>query len=200
VHDYQRPLIYALFIAAGISSPALSTLYVRQNLLEAFYLPTGSMVPALHRGDRILANKTIWRLQKLKRYDCIVFRAPDHREQNYIKRIIGLPGETVTIDDEGVKVNGQLLKPPGNAPPDLAPGALHKSGRLASPAAEEIPQNEGRLEHSLAPGMCFVLGDNRENSRDSRHFGPVPLGDVIGVAEYVYLPGDSWSRFGTLPQ
>jgi len=152
VHEYQRPLIYALFVVAGITSPALCTIYVRQNLLEAFYLPSESMMPALRRGDRILANKTAWRVQNLKHDDCIVFRPPDQRDLNYIKRIIGLPGDTVTIDGERVKV---------------------------------------------APGMCFVLGDNRENSRDSRHFGPVPLGDVIGVAEYVYLPGDSWSRFGT---
>jgi signal peptidase I len=52
---------------------------------------------------------------------------------------------------------------------------------------------------TVPEGTCFVLGDNRENSRDSRHFGPVPLGDVVGVAEYVYLPGDTWSRFGALP-
>jgi signal peptidase I len=152
-HDYQKPVVYALFIAAGIGSPALSTLYIRQNLLEAFYLPTESMSPTLRRGDHILANKMQSRLNHLNRQDLIVFRPPDHRDQNYVKRIVGLPGDRVDIAGDSLTV---------------------------------------------PPGMCFVLGDNRENSRDSRHFGPVPLGDVVGVAEYVYLPGDTWSRFGAL--
>jgi signal peptidase I len=152
-HDYQQPVIYALFIAAGIGSPALSTLYIRQNLLEAFYLPSESMAPTLRKGDRILANKMPGRINQLNRQDLVVFRPPDHRDQNYVKRLVGLPGDRIDVSGETVTV----------------------------------PE-----------GTCFVLGDNRENSRDSRHFGPVPLGDVIGVAEYVYLPGDTWSRFGAL--
>lgn len=152
-HEYQQPVIYALFIAAGIGLPALSTLYIRQNLLAAYYLPTGSMAPTLRPGDRILANKMHGRLNQLNRQDLIVFRPPDHRDQNHVKRVVGLPGDQVDVAGENLTV---------------------------------------------PPGMCFVLGDNRDNSRDSRHFGPVPLGDVVGVAEYIYLPADTWSRFGAL--
>jgi type IV secretory pathway protease TraF len=91
------------------------------------------------------------------------------------------------------------MAPFDNRPPHAAPIAPGENDHPADRAPREMPSDEGRLEHSVAQGMCFVLGDNYENSRDSRHFGPVPLGDVIGVAEYVYIPGDSWSRFGTLP-
>ncbi|MFN0051016.1 MAG: signal peptidase I, partial [Planctomycetales bacterium] len=97
-HDYQRPLVYGLFLVAGLCAPALSVAYVRQNLLEAFYIPTKSMAPTLHSGDRILVNKAVWRREQLDRDDVVVFRYPDQRDRNYVKRIIGMPGDVVTID------------------------------------------------------------------------------------------------------
>ncbi|HEY2250599.1 MAG TPA: signal peptidase I, partial [Planctomycetaceae bacterium] len=183
-HDYQRPLIYALFVAAGISAPMLCVAYIRQNLLEAFYLPSESMTPLLHRGDRILVNKARWRVQNLKRWDVIVFRAPDHPERTYIKRLVGLPGEQVLIEGDEVKVNGQPADIPDGKPP-------------AGDQPKREMEEHGR-EQVIPPGMCYVLGDNRKNSNDSRSFGPVALGNILGVAEYIYLPGDEWSRFGAL--
>lgn len=184
-HDYQRPLIYALFVAAGISSPMLSVVYIRQNLLEAFYLPSNSMMPLLRSGDRILVNKARWRTQNLKRWDVVVFRAPDHPDRIYIKRLVGFPGEKVSIEGGEVKVNGQ----PADVPNDKT------SVDIEPPEAKQQPENKDLIPS----GMCYVLGDNRGNSNDSRNFGPVAMGAILGVAEYIYLPGDSWSRFGTLP-
>ncbi len=185
IHEYQRPLIYALFVIAGISSPMLSVAYIRQNLLEAFYIPSESMTPLLHRGDRILVNKTRWRVQNLKRWDVVVFRAPDHPEHTYVKRLIGLPGEQVEIDGGSVKVNGQ----PADFPRD-------KTSIGDEPGQ---PKEDHGSNNLVPPGMCYVLGDNRNNSNDSRNFGPVALGSILGVVEYIYLPGDTWSRFGALP-
>jgi signal peptidase I len=183
-HDYQRPVIYALFIAAGISSPMLCVAYIRQNLLEAFYLPSESMTPLLRRGDRFLVNKARWRIQNLKRWDVVVFRAPDHPERTYVKRLVGFEGEKVVIEGTEVKVNGQ----PADVPDGKTP---------VRDEPEKATDAQGR-EQLIPPGMCYVLGDNRANSHDSRDFGPVALGNILGVAEYIYLPGDAWSRFGTL--
>jgi signal peptidase I len=188
-HDYQRPLIYALFVAAGISSPMLCGAYIRQNLLEAFYLPSESMTPLLRKGDHFLVNKARWRIQKLKRWDVVVFRAPDHPERNYVKRIVGFAGDQVVIEGSEVKVNGQPVEVPGEKPPD------RKSSE--SDRSDQEMGSKGR-EQVIPRGMCYVLGDNRNNSHDSRDFGPVALGEILGVAEYIYLPGDSWSRFGSL--
>jgi signal peptidase I len=184
-HDYQRPLIYALFVAAGISSPMLCVVYIRQNLLEAFYLPSESMAPLLRNGDRILVNKARWRTKNLKRWDVVVFRAPDHPDHIYIKRLVGFPGEKVSIEGGEVKVNGQ----PADVPNDKT------SVDTEPPEAKPQPEKKDLIPS----GMCYVLGDNRGNSNDSRNFGPVAIGNILGVAEYIYLPGDTWSRFGALP-
>jgi signal peptidase I len=195
-HDFQKPFVYVLFAAAGVISPMLSTVYVRQNMLEAFYLPSESMAPTLIRGDHILANKTRWRVENIDRSDVVVFRPPDHRHQRHVKRVIGLPGDRVIILGNAISVNGQLIpeKPGARAPKPGTSQGEHQTGTGAFPKQADADVRE----LTVAPGMCFVLGDNVANSRDSREYGQVPLGDIIGVAEYVYVPGDSWSRFGTL--
>lgn len=193
-HDYQRPLIYALFVAAGVTSPILSVSYIRQNLLEAFYIPAESMTPLLRRGDRILVNKARWRIRNLNRGDVIVFRAPDHSEHTYVKRLIGLPGELVQIDGDNVRVNGQPIELPRDELPRNE-SSREKTSPVAQP--RDAGNEQGRTR-AIPPGMCYVLGDNRNNSNDSRNFGPVALGSILGVVEYIYLPGDEWSRFGTL--
>ena len=90
--------------------------------MGAFFIPTESMSPLLHNGDRILVNKAHWRPQQVKRYDVVVFRAPDHPERTYIKRIVGLPGENVLIEDDTVKVNGMPVDKPGAATSQPQPG------------------------------------------------------------------------------
>jgi signal peptidase I len=194
--DFQKPAVYALFVAAGVISPMLSTLYVRQDLLEAFYLPSESMAPTLIRGDRILANKARWRVENIDRSDVVVFRPPDHRHQRHVKRVIGLPGDHVAIRGDSISVNGRRI-PEKSAVPPSESGTV-RGGRSAAKDPFPVQAEADLREQTVAPGMCFVLGDNLANSRDSREYGLVPLGDIIGVAEYVYLPGDSWSRFGTL--
>lgn len=191
-HDCQRPIVYVLFVAVGIVSPLLSAVYIRQNLLEAFYIPTASMAPYLHRGDHILVNKARWRTQLLKHHDVVVFRAPDHAERNYIKRIVGLPGEVVTFDGREVRVNGKPVSVPNAS-------ATERKTDDADGDDEQEENHEKNKVLVIPAGTCYVLGDNRGNSHDSRDFGPVAVRDILGVAEYVYLPGDTWSRFGRLP-
>ncbi|MBI3866231.1 MAG: signal peptidase I [Planctomycetia bacterium] len=187
--DFQKPLVYGLFVAAGVISPMLSAVYVRQNLLEAFYIPSASMAPYLQNGDRILVNKARWRTRQLKRFDVVVFRAPDHPDRTYVKRLIGLPGDQVLVEGQAVTVNGQPVEDMQTTPARRQPDEHNRKDSGGGPEMGVV----------VPPGMSYVLGDNRDNSNDSRNFGPVALGNILGIAEYVYIPGDNWSRFGRLP-
>jgi signal peptidase I len=130
--------------------------YVRDNVAEAYVIPSGSMEPAILRGDRILADKTAYRRMAPMRGDIAIMIYPDDRSKKYIKRIEALPGEAVTMADG---------------------------------TAKEVPH-----------GFVFVLGDNRQNSLDSRYFGFVPMTDLVGKARQVYFSSGSdgirWNRIG----
>jgi signal peptidase I len=129
-----------------------------------------SMQPTLHAGNFVLVNKIAFKLGAPERGDVIVFRYPPDPEQvPYIKRIIGLPGDHIRIYDGKVSVNDQLLVELYIA------SATHQGGEWIVP------------EDSL-----FVMGDNRNNSSDSRSWGMVPMENVIGKAEVVYWPPDKW--------
>lgn len=129
-----------------------------------------SMQPTLYERDFVLVNKVGYKLDTPQRGDVIVFRYPPNPETTpYIKRVIGLPGDTVRIMDGKVYVNDQAITEPYiAAPPDY-------NGQWLV--------NEDEL---------FVLGDNRNNSSDSHHWGMVPLENVIGKAEFVYWPVQHW--------
>ena len=129
-----------------------------------------SMQPTLHAGNFVLVNKIAYKLGSPERGDVIVFRYPPDPEQvPYIKRIIGLSGDSIRIYDGKVYVNDQLMVEPYIA------SATHQGGDWIVP------------ENSL-----FVMGDNRNNSSDSRSWGMVPIENVIGKAEVVYWPPDKW--------
>lgn len=126
-----------------------------------------SMKPTLHEGQFILVNKLAYRpgLGEFKRGDVVVFHYPRNPEEDYIKRLIGLPGDTVMIQDGKVFVNGQMLDEPYIA---------------AAPAYNNT--------WSVPEGQLFVLGDNRNQSSDSHSWGFVPIENVVGKAMVVYWP------------
>ncbi len=128
-----------------------------------------SMEPTLHSNEFVIVNRLAYRLGQPKIGDVIVFHPPTDPEQEYIKRVIGLPGDEVVISHQQVKVNGRLLEEP----------------YIASPP---------RYESSwmVPEGALFVLGDNRNNSSDSHSWGTVPLRNVVGKAVIVYWPPADW--------
>jgi signal peptidase I len=129
-----------------------------------------SMQPTLYAGNFVLVNKIAYKFGSPERGDVIVFRYPPDPEQTpYIKRIIGLPGDNIRIYDGKVYVNEQLLVEPYIA------AITHQGGEWTVPA-----------------NSIFVMGDNRNNSSDSRSWGMVPMENVIGKAEVVYWPPDKW--------
>ena len=152
-------------------------LVIRTFIIQAYKIPSGSMRPTLMEGDRILVNKFIYRFREPQRGDIIVFRYPENRKREFIKRLIGRSGETVGIRAGRVLINGQPLEalPFGSF-------SYENHGDLANPAATV----------TVPPGMCFVLGDNSASSRDSRFWGFVPKDDVLGKALVVFWPVKRW--------
>jgi len=128
-----------------------------------------SMVPTLKDGEFVLVNKLAYKLGQPQQGDVIVFHFPRDPEQDYIKRIIGLPGDFIRIENGQVFVNNVALDEPYIA---------------------EAPDYQS--EWSVPEGTLFVLGDNRNNSSDSHRWGPVPMEQVVGKALFVYWPPADW--------
>jgi signal peptidase I len=207
--DYNRPLVYVLFVLLWLLYPAAALAYIRADVFEAFYLPTGSMAPNFLVGDHVLANKTAYRNRLPERGEAVVFRHPRKRGLTWIKRVIGLPGDTVEVKDNDVFVNGKKLernRVPADAlfairnqlDGDVYTEAGGGQSYLIMIGTEKSPD----FPKSTVPeGTLFVLGDHRDRSSDSRdpEMGFVPLGDLLGRPQYVYYPAETWTRFGAVP-
>jgi len=149
-------------------------LFLAVNLLTARIRVEGiSMEPSLHEGQFVVVNRIAYRWNEADRGDIIVFRFPLNPSRRFIKRVIGLPGNTVTIRGGDVYIDGQVLDEP----------------YLAA-----TPRYDG--EWVIGPDELFVLGDNRNNSSDSQNWGPLPIEEIIGKAVFVYWPP---SEAGIIP-
>jgi signal peptidase I len=126
-----------------------------------------SMEPNLHTNQRLVVEKVSYRFHGPQRFDVVVIRVPNQGDELLIKRIVGLPGETVEIRDGHVYINGELLDEPFTS-------------------EETRPGRYTRL--TVPPLHVFVLGDNRTHSNDSRSFGPIPIENVVGRAWISYWP------------
>jgi signal peptidase I len=153
-------------------------LYVGINAVTARVRVDGfSMNPSLANGEYILINKLAYKLGEPARGDIVVFEFPEDPEQDLIKRVIGLPGETVTIQDGQVSINGVLLEEPYiAAPPFYSNTWVVEAGHL------------------------FVLGDNRNESKDSHEWGLLPMENIIGKAVLIYWPPPKWEVIDHLEQ
>ena len=209
LQDYNRAGIYGLLILVQLACPVALTAGMREFVFEAFYIPTRSMNPSILQGDRVLVNKLIARKRFPERGDLIVFYNPGSEGGIvFIMRVVALAGDTVVIHGEHVEINGRRLQrdriPPealrsiqnqlsGNAYYESNAGRRYKVGYGDSSGEEPT---RGRFEFTVPDRSVFVLGDNRDRSRDSRYFGAVHIGDVIGYVQYIFFPAETWSRFG----
>ena len=177
----------------SICVAVILALFVRTFVVQAFKIPTGSMENNLLIGDHLLVNKfvfapTLTRAERMllpidpiRRGDILVFKYPEDPERDFIKRVIGLPGETVELKDKKVHIDGMPLDEPyvhflfpsdsGNG--DSGEGAFDLR-RSYGPA--KVPE-----------GQFFMMGDNRDNSQDSRYWGFLPRDYVKGKALFVYF-------------
>ncbi|MBU6428323.1 MAG: signal peptidase I [Cyanobacteria bacterium REEB65] len=159
-----RETIETFAVAIGLA------LVVRSTVAEARYIPSGSMLPTLDIGDRLIIEKITYHLEKPQRDDIVVFNPPPNvpgaQGEAFIKRVIGLPGETVSVHDGTVFVDGKgLVEPYELERPDYEMAPLH-----------------------LGPDQVFVMGDNRNDSEDSHIWGPLPIQNIIGKAWVRFWP------------
>ncbi|HET7557726.1 MAG TPA: signal peptidase I [Rhodanobacteraceae bacterium] len=203
----------------------LAVLLFRTFLIEPFRIPSGSMMPTLLVGDFVLVNKFAYGLRlpvtdtkiinigEPHRGDIAVFKYPPNPKEDYIKRIIGLPGDTISVHDEQVFVNGKPLPQSYLGPiTDTDPESVRtaKAGGIEHvehigqvthriillPPFDRAPQTDGTW---TVPKDCYwAMGDNRDNSSDSRFWGPVPEADLRGKAFLIWFSLADLKRIGTI--
>lgn len=180
--EYIQAILIALILA----------LIIRTFVIQAFKIPSGSMIQTLLVGDHLLVNKFIYGIrnpfnhnlwvkgERPKHGDVIVFIYPVDPSKDFIKRVIGTEGDTVEIINKKVYVNGKIFPDP--------PGVQHTDPRIL-PGSISPRDNMGPI---VVPKDClFVMGDNRDQSYDSRFWGFVPVKDVRGKALIIYWSWDS---------
>lgn len=184
----------------------LIALVIRTFVIQAFKIPSGSMIPTLLVGDHILVNKfllgtpvdipftniTLFRMPGLRnaqRGDIVVFKYPEDPKRDFIKRVIGVGGDVVMAKDKNVYVNGRRL---------VEPYTQHVDEEI-KPIQFDKRDNFGPVV--VPAGAVFVMGDNRDQSYDSRFWGFVPDSEIKGKAVIIYWSWDSdktWVRFGRI--
>ena len=150
-------------------------LFAAINVISARIRVDGhSMLPTLNTGEFVIVNKLAYKIGGPEYGDIIVFHFPRDPEQEYIKRVIGLPGDRIVVANKHVQVNGTILNEPYIAAPPLY-----------------------EADWTVPDDSLFVLGDNRNNSSDSHTWGAVPMDYVVGKALFIYWPIDKWGFLGS---
>ena len=186
--------------------------FLRSFLVEPFQIPSSSMVPTLQVGDYILVNKftygirlpvirtKVLDLNEPERGDVMVFFPPHLNDTYYIKRVIGLPGDRIRYIDKKLYVNGELVPqetiahlPAGRPRFRLSSERLGEADHLIQTDLARPGEN---FSITVKPGHYFMMGDNRDNSSDSRIWGEVPERDIVGKAFAIWM---HWESFFSLP-
>lgn len=202
VREYTEAIVIAVLLA----------LFIRSFVVQAFKIPSGSMLSTLQIGDHLLVNKFIYGVKlpvtgtvvipwkDPKRDDIVVFKYPKDRATDYIKRVVGVTGDTIEIKNKQLYINGEAIENPH----------IQFTDKNIMKASAGPRDNMGPVK--VPEGSIFVMGDNRDNSYDSRFWGFVPLKDVLGKAFILYWSWDlqkplvsvdrftsiRWSRIGDI--
>jgi signal peptidase I len=185
LREYFESIVIAVILA----------LFVRTWVVQAFKIPTGSMENNLLIGDHLLVNKFIFGptplaigrallpVRQLRRGDIVVFKYPDEPDRDFIKRVIGLPGETVELRNKKVYINGQPLDEP------YVHFLTPPSSEYQEVTSFDVRERFGPV--TVPPTQYFVMGDNRDNSQDSRYWGFLPRSYIKGKALLIYWSYES---------
>ena len=200
--EYSKSFFPVLFVV----------LVLRSFLYEPFQIPSGSMLPTLQIGDFILVNKyhyglrlpvagtKVVNLNNPQRGDVMVFKFPEDRKTNFIKRVVGLPGDRIRYENKQLYINGIAMQqsllaqlPPARPRVQLVEENL---GAVRHQIYKDITPHVRNGEWVVPAGNYFVMGDNRDNSNDSRYWGFVPDDLVVGKAVAIWM---HWETFFSLP-
>lgn len=165
--------VLAVWVRDLLISLAISCFFII-FLYQPVRVEGTSMMPGLDDQERIFVNKFVYRLEPIERGDIVVFRYPRDPSKSFIKRVIGMAGDRIRIDDGQVYLNGKPIEE------DYVPPAYR--------------DQRSYPEIVVPPDSYFVLGDHRNMSNDSRDFGPVPANDIYGKAVFGYWPMDKMGR------
>lgn len=189
----------------------LFVLVIRSFIFEPFRIPSGSMMPTLLQGDFIFVKKYAYGLRlpvletkfigtgEPKRGDVIVFRLPSDPSINYIKRVVGLPGDEINYERHRLTINGELINLEQS--PEATPAIPKFSEQLDAREHDILISNPAYSfkdgTYRVAEGHYFVMGDNRDNSRDSRFIGAIPESNLVGEAVriWMHIDGLKWPRW-----
>jgi signal peptidase I len=161
--EWVEPIIIAVVLA----------LIIRTFVVQAFKIPTGSMRPTLIEGDRILVNKFIYKFREPKRGEVIVFKSPEDRKKDFIKRLVGLPNENIQISNGTILIDNSPVEDPV-----FEKQRYYNRGDFGVEGQSVIVPNDA----------YYVLGDNSISSRDSRYWGFMPKKYLLGRAILIYWP------------
>ncbi|GGE63031.1 signal peptidase I [Priestia taiwanensis] len=159
-------------IITGVFVAIIVCFMIRTHILSPIIVYGASMSPTIHDNDRIIVDKLLYKMDDVERFEIIVFKA-DHTH-NYIKRIIGLPGDYIEYRQNELYINGVQY-----AEPYLDKNVIKTRDFKLEDVANQYQVPEGSL---------FVMGDNREVSKDSRHFGFISKEDIVGNAKFIFWP------------
>ncbi len=182
----------------SIGLALLIALAVRSSVVQAFWVPSGSMLPTIQIGDHIFVNKLaysvhlpligteLFKTGDLHRGDVVVFISPIDPSTDLIKRVIAVPGDTVEIRNKQLYVNGEKLADPHAS---FSDSTIMPTGHRDNMPPTQVPE-----------GKFFVMGDNRDRSYDSRFWGFANISDIKGKATFVYWSRDSSKGWLALPR
>ena len=207
--EYNRASLYWLLVAMQLAYPVALTWGINEYVYEAFVIPVRSMSPNVLAGDRILVNKRPFGTRFPERGSLVAFRTPPSEPgRTWIGRVIGVAGDQIVIEGREIEVNGKKLEREPVPPEGIAKlrnqvtgDVYHESlaGRRYRVLFEDDSfdaDSKDEIKVTVPDRSIFVLGDNRDRSRDSRHIGSIHVGEVIGYIDYIFFPAETWSRFG----
>jgi len=188
--DFKKSTLREYFESIVIA--VILAFFIRTFIVQAFKIPTGSMEENLLIGDHLLVNKFVFGptvspierallpIGTVKRQDVVVFKYPEEPDRDFIKRVIGLPGETVEVREKKVYINGKPIDEPYAhfLQPPSAPSEFHEV------TSSELRDHYGPV--TVPANQYFVMGDNRDNSQDSRYWGFLPRDYIKGKALIIY--------------
>ncbi|WP_270182391.1 signal peptidase I [Alkalihalobacillus sp. CinArs1] len=162
----------------AFSIAVVLAIVIREFIITNYVVHGESMMPTIQDGNRLIINKIGYEVSEPDRFDLVVFHANEN--EDYIKRVIGLPGDTLEYKDDQLYINGKKMK---------EPYLTHFKSEVFNGNLTENFKLEDKTEKAVVPeGYLFLMGDNRRHSYDSRHIGLVPIDQVVGEVNLRYWP------------